>query len=97
MHQEERDKETDMVIRVQLKDGVEFDSVTYIALVSHEYLASLSDIFGPEEAVKVRNNQSHAKFFTVLDEVVSKFNDETDSTSNTNYKTPEDEDNDITL
>ncbi|CAL8092622.1 unnamed protein product [Orchesella dallaii] len=82
MLEEERDKETDMVIRVQLKDGVEFDSVTYIALVAHEYLASLAEKFGPEETVKARNNPSHAKFFTVLDEVLSKFNDETESASN---------------
>lgn len=74
--QEERDKEADTAIRVQLREGVELDSVSYIALVAHEHLATVADKFGPDCALEVRNNSAHSKFFEILDDAVSKFGDE---------------------
>lgn len=80
MSQEERDKEVDMVIRVQLKDGVEFDSVTYIALVAHEYLASVAEKFGHDSTLNARNSAVHDKFFAVYDQVMARFNEESEAT-----------------
>lgn len=75
---EEKDKETDMVIRVQLKDGIEFDSVSYIALVAHEYLASVAEKFGTDATLETRNNTTNEKFFALLDGVLAKFNEKPD-------------------
>jgi hypothetical protein len=71
MNEEERDEEVDM-IKVQLKDGAEVDSVSYVALVVHEYLASIAERFGADCAAKARNGTSHAKLFATLDKVVER-------------------------
>jgi len=65
------------LILVQKKNAtgedVEHDGPTYVALVIHEYLASLADAFGPDEVYLVKGK--HSKFFKLVDNLVTKVSD----------------------
>jgi len=59
-------------IRYQIKDGAEHDSKTFIALVVHEYLAGLADVFGTERISLVKSSlKGNKSFFQVMDKLVN--------------------------
>jgi hypothetical protein len=67
------------LVQKENKEGEieEHDGPTFIALVVHEYLASLADGFGSEEVYTVKSK--HPKFFKLVDNLVCKVSNEEDS------------------
>jgi len=74
MDEERRENEVQICVN---KGQDEQDSITLIALVIHEYLASLSETFGHNQLQAFKNShKKYSNFFESVEKLVSRMSDE---------------------